>query len=58
MNVIQTKTRNSLTDDRLQNCMRIALTSYQTDFITVAQKHKMPFLTLIEFPKIQPNAIL
>ena len=33
MNAIKTNSRSSLSNDRLQNCMRIALTSHQPNFI-------------------------
>jgi hypothetical protein len=43
MNVIKSNTRSSMCNDRLQDCMRIALTSYQPNFINVAKKSKCHF---------------
>ena|SRR6218665_121228 len=43
MNAIKTNTRSALSNDRLQDCMRIALTSYKPNFIRVAQKRKCHF---------------
>ncbi|CAG5116250.1 unnamed protein product [Candidula unifasciata] len=43
MNIIKTNSRSSMSNDRLQDCMRIALTSHQPNFIKLAQKRKCNF---------------
>ncbi|BFY98365.1 hypothetical protein BsWGS_01405 [Bradybaena similaris] len=43
MNAIKTDNSSPLSNDRLQDCMRIALTSYNPNFIKVAQKRKCNF---------------
>ena len=43
MNAIKTSTRSSLSNDRLQDCLRITLTSYEPNFIEVAKKRKCHF---------------
>ncbi|KAK6477898.1 protein FAM200A-like [Huso huso] len=40
MNVIKSNTRSSLTNERLQHCLRIAVTSYEPNFMHVAQGNK------------------
>lgn len=43
MNAIKTNSRSLLSNERLQDCMRIALTSHQPNFIKIAQKRKCNF---------------
>ena len=43
MNAIKTNSWSSLSNDRLQDCMRIALTSHQPNLIKLARKGKYNF---------------
>jgi len=43
MNAIKTHNRISLTDQHLQHCLRIALTTYTPDFTALAKSKKCNF---------------